>query len=310
MWVLLLEKAWAKVHGTYLHIEAGKCVTHTQPTQPTKRLPCILFSLYSESTALFQLLLGTWAHALLHPPCPLPQLAATRALPGLTAAWYCVLLHSPGNALADLTGAPHTDIAWKDSASPLGMGTVDVEDAWTQLVAAHASGWPICAGVPDVIDRDTEADFGLPEEHAYSVLSVRELNGEKMIKLRNPWGKGEWQGKWGDRSSEWTDETRTQLDWHDWQQDGQFWMQFEDFCYFFNMLTWLSLEKTSSIQSSDLFTVEQVNTRSPQLLNTAHIIEFSTSVPTSAWLSILQQDRRLDTIDTTTYAGVRFELVR
>jgi len=28
----------------------------------------------------------------------------------------------------------------------------------------------------------------------------------KLIKLRNPWGRGEWQGKWGDKDPNWTDE--------------------------------------------------------------------------------------------------------
>lgn len=47
--------------------------------------------------------------------------------------------------------------------------------------------------------------------HAYSVLSAHEIAGEKLIKMRNPWGKGEWTGDWSDNSGKWTDELRDQL---------------------------------------------------------------------------------------------------
>ena len=29
-------------------------------------------------------------------------------------------------------------------------------------------------------------------------------SGEKLIKMRNPWGYGEWKGDWSDDSSKWT----------------------------------------------------------------------------------------------------------
>eukprot|EP01043_Picozoa_sp_COSAG02_P093237 COSAG02_NODE_29774_length_563_cov_0.989224_1_plen_129_part_10 len=43
--------------------------------------------------------------------------------------------------------------------------------------------------------------MGLVLNHAYSLLDVWEgqrRNGEriKLLKLRNPWGEGEWKGKW------------------------------------------------------------------------------------------------------------------
>lgn len=47
--------------------------------------------------------------------------------------------------------------------------------------------------------------------HAYTVLSTHEVDGEKLYKMRNPWGKGEWTGDWSDESDKWTDELREQL---------------------------------------------------------------------------------------------------
>jgi len=40
---------------------------------------------------------------------------------------------------------------------------------------------------------------GIASGHAYTLLSVWTINGdERVVKLRNPWGEKEWQGKWSD----------------------------------------------------------------------------------------------------------------
>ena len=53
---------------------------------------------------------------------------------------------------------------------------------------------------------------GVISGHAYSMISVHEfdLDGEnvKLLKLRNPWGTGEWTGDWSDKSSLWTSQLR------------------------------------------------------------------------------------------------------
>ena len=56
-------------------------------------------------------------------------------------------------------------------------------------------------------------DEGQPEEgmgtqgilynHAYGVLQVRETDGLQLVKIRNPWGHGEWGGKFCDEDEAW-----------------------------------------------------------------------------------------------------------
>lgn len=47
---------------------------------------------------------------------------------------------------------------------------------------------------------------GLFPSHAYSILKAADYKGKRFVLIRNPWGKGEWTGKWSDGSSEWTSE--------------------------------------------------------------------------------------------------------
>merc|ERR1712151_529221 len=58
---------------------------------------------------------------------------------------------------------------------------------------------------------------GLHKGHAYSILDVRKVNDgfggmtgtdHRLIKIRNPWGGGEWTGDWSDNSDMWKEHSR------------------------------------------------------------------------------------------------------
>ncbi|KAF2098207.1 cysteine proteinase, partial [Rhizodiscina lignyota] len=68
---------------------------------------------------------------------------------------------------------------------------------------------------------------GILEKHAYSIMEAREINGEKLLKLRNPWGNSEWTGAWSDGSAEWTPEWMQTLK-HKFGDDGVFWISYKD----------------------------------------------------------------------------------
>lgn len=71
---------------------------------------------------------------------------------------------------------------------------------------------------------------GLVGGHVYSVLKVVEANGQQLVCCRNPWGTGEWQGKWSDANAEgeWTDAMKEATGYLG-LNDGKFWMSVEDF---------------------------------------------------------------------------------
>lgn len=57
--------------------------------------------------------------------------------------------------------------------------------------------------------------------HAYTVLGVAVYKGEKLVKIRNPWGVEEYTGAWSEKSSKWTQDARKVLN-HPDLNDGIF----------------------------------------------------------------------------------------
>eukprot|EP01013_Petalomonas_cantuscygni_P043810 TRINITY_DN8485_c0_g1_i1.p1 TRINITY_DN8485_c0_g1~~TRINITY_DN8485_c0_g1_i1.p1 ORF type:complete len:529 (+),score=48.38 TRINITY_DN8485_c0_g1_i1:73-1659(+) len=85
---------------------------------------------------------------------------------------------------------------------------------------------------------DSQNKDGIVLGHAYSVLKVAHLaDGDvRLVQLRNPWGKFEWTGPWGDRSPQWNDHpTARRLLWTD-ADDGKFWICMEDLVRMFDKL--------------------------------------------------------------------------
>lgn len=85
--------------------------------------------------------------------------------------------------------------------------------------------------------------YGLVGGHAYSLLSGKEVelpNGSKvkLVKIRNPWGQGEWTGDWSDSSNLWSDSVKRQLGiTHSFKVDGAFWMDWNHFKQYFQLMS-------------------------------------------------------------------------
>ena len=79
---------------------------------------------------------------------------------------------------------------------------------------------------------------GLTSGHAYSLLDVRQLlnedgtPGPRLAKMRNPWNKEGYNGKWSDTDSSWTENFKKQVDLKV-ADDGIFWMPYENYRNFF-----------------------------------------------------------------------------
>ena len=73
---------------------------------------------------------------------------------------------------------------------------------------------------------------GIAAGHAYSVVEIHGVQTarglERLLKIRNPWGRIEWKGDWSDNSALWTPALRQQVG-SKVEDDGYFFMRFEDY---------------------------------------------------------------------------------
>jgi calpain len=106
-------------------------------------------------------------------------------------------------------------------------------------VAVRRGSMMACAVNPDPNIKEAVLPNGLVQGHAYSITGVKTVQAKvqgstysiDLVRLRNPWGQGEWNGSWSDNSIEWksvSDEQKKDLD-IKMELDGEFWMSYQDF---------------------------------------------------------------------------------
>jgi len=125
----------------------------------------------------------------------------------------------------DLTGGITDEVALDSADSGAFDGRL-----WARLYSYFKQDYLLGCGNPKPSAGNFEMVNGIVQGHAYALLDMREIGDIKLIKLRNPWGEGEWEGDWGDNSDKWTQKMRQLCDYTDSDEnDGVFWMSFEDF---------------------------------------------------------------------------------
>ena len=88
----------------------------------------------------------------------------------------------------------------------------------------------ITAGTPGGGNHTIKYKNGLSHSHAYTVLKPITLStGEKLIKMRNPWGAEDYRGDWSDKSTKWTAATKKEVGLVDNWLDGVFYMSLKDY---------------------------------------------------------------------------------
>ncbi|ERN17768.1 calpain-type cysteine protease DEK1 [Amborella trichopoda] len=130
------------------------------------------------------------------------------------------------DALVDLTGGAGEEIDMRSAQAQIDLASGRL---WSQLLRFKQEGFLLGAGSPSGSDVHISSS-GIVQGHAYSVLQVREVDGHKLVQIRNPWANEvEWNGPWSDSSPEWTDRIRHKLKHVAQSKDGIFWMSWQDF---------------------------------------------------------------------------------
>ncbi|XP_061828254.1 calpain-5-like [Nerophis lumbriciformis] len=170
---------------------------------------------------------------------------AEKAYAKLAGSYEALDGGNTADALTDFTGGLSEPI----NLIGTGVRTDEVKrgNLFERVLKVHSRGGLISSAVK--VSSVTEMEFKLPsglvKGHAYAVTDVREVSlgrgmmssssskGVKitLIRVRNPWGKGEWNGPWSDGSPEWKQVSKSE--WEKLgvtvQDDGEFWMTFDDF---------------------------------------------------------------------------------
>lgn len=216
-------------------------------------------------------------------------------------------------ALFDITGAPTTFFMSKQ-LSP------DVH--WRQLLEADRNRFVMGAQTSNFlgIKGDSKDQVtGLVNTHAYTLLAVYEIvndygrkrvlrdgeptspYNERIVKLRNPWGKGEWTQEWSDNSSNWTPDLRQELLPEGSTEDGIFFMPFDKFLYYFDCYIICYYRDNYKFSGQKYYSdPEEVC-----------LINFSVQTPGKYYLTVSQKDSKgFRKSDKYTYSKLSIELVK
>lgn len=184
LWVLLLEKAYAKLHGNYIALKSG-------------------FSYHG---------------------------------------------------MIDLSGCPTEHVRFPADCSNWEDVEDEANEVFERLLAADEEGFMIGASTPGK-DKLTTGEgkkpkAGLVPGHAYSIIQVKHHEEEdiKLINIRNPWGKFEWDGDWSDNSDLWTEEMKEFFEPVLDENDGSFWMSLEDFFPRFKSVTFCEVKNWEELR--------------------------------------------------------------
>ena len=141
-------------------------------------------------------------------------------------------------ALVDLTGGASEKFNLR---APETAELIENQVFWKDLKKYHQQGYLVgCANV--VKDdggskTDGAGQTGILFNHAYGVMDVRDVDGLQLIRIRNPWGQGEWTGKFADEDEAWDDYKglKEKLN-YVFRDDGTWWMRYEDWCIHYNKM--------------------------------------------------------------------------
>ena len=112
------------------------------------------------------------------------------------------------------------------------------------LTRLHKGDVLVTVATGELSDLDADRT-GLVPTHAYAVLDVRKVNGERLLQLKNPWSHLRWKGNYSELDLQhWTNELKETLNYDPDSasqfDNGIFWIDYDSICRFFDVfyLNW------------------------------------------------------------------------
>eukprot|EP01006_Ploeotia_vitrea_P053501 TRINITY_DN67795_c4_g2_i2.p1 TRINITY_DN67795_c4_g2~~TRINITY_DN67795_c4_g2_i2.p1 ORF type:complete len:821 (-),score=28.58 TRINITY_DN67795_c4_g2_i2:29-2443(-) len=182
-------------------------------------------------------------------------------------------------ALSDLTGAPCEVIRLEDD-------NADWDLIWARMVSSAQANFLMGASCGRTgCSAEKWKQLGLISSHAYAIQDVRAEDGERLVRLRNPWGNAEWKGDWREGCPKWTESLKRKIPRAN-KAYGEFWISYHDFILRFN-----SVDICKENQSWNLLTTADRFCNHQTVVPSQY---YELRVPASTWMfvSLIQETRR------------------
>ncbi|CEF63902.1 Calpain-7 [Strongyloides ratti] len=133
---------------------------------------------------------------------------------------------------------------WIPERSPLKSADpdnhIDNDLIFNKLLSRYHQGHCLITVSTGQLSKEEQDRTGLVELHAYAVLDLRDIDGLKLLKLKNPWTHFEWKGNYSDTDTlNWTPKLMKLLNYDPKytqnNDDGIFWIDYKSLIHFFDV---------------------------------------------------------------------------
>jgi hypothetical protein len=135
------------------------------------------------------------------------------------------------------------------------------DELWGRLLSWSSAGFPM--GASCSLNGDRAKSVGLQTDHAYSVLELVSVGSLRLLRLRNPWGRSEFSGRYSPGWGGWSDELRDAAGAYGLEGSGIFLIELSDFVSYFSVIDVARLHRGWTTTRSAQLLAEEHGTRYP-----------------------------------------------
>ena len=239
-----------------------------------------------------------------------------KAYAKMHGCYYSLRYGFTHHGMIDLTGCPTYNINFPVEKPSFEEIENEANKIWDKILQSDELGYLISGETPGY-DSATEGGgpgnaSGLVPGHAYSIIQAKEGLGVKLLNIRNPWGRYEWDGDYSDNSDKWTDEMIDEFKPVFDVNDGSFWMCLEDFIMRFSSVNICQVSNWEEIRLKGKFirAKEKREDGDDWVISKFYYTFTIDDDDTEVHIGIHQEDSRVLGADRRSYLDISFVLFK